>query len=129
MTPGIIESSELDVGPFATVIAPVVRIALSPLASVNGVPIFSAGISAAFGSFRSKSSSALLFLFASESTSVTGISSPEPQAPSAALMSIVAKPKPTTTLFDTSLYRTVADCPLRDVGVDRMSKLALSDSS
>jgi len=68
-----------------------------PRASVAGVPILSAGINATSGLLTSRSSSALVFLLASESTSVTAISSPEFHTPFVgAAKASVPNPKPTT---------------------------------
>jgi len=74
---------------------------LSP--SVNGSPVVKAGINVTFGSLTSRSSSALLFLLASPSTSVTGISSPEFHSASVGVIVIVAKSNPISTVFGVSL--------------------------
>ncbi len=67
--------------------------------NVNGVPIRSDGMSETSGLLKSKSSSDLLFLFASVSVSMTGNSSPEFHSASAAAISTLANPNPTTMLL------------------------------
>ena len=59
-------------------------------ANVYGSPVLSAGINATLTLFKSKSSSALLFLLASPSTMTTGISSPEVHSASVGCISTVA---------------------------------------
>ena len=59
-------------------------------ANVYGSPVLSAGINATLTLFKSKSSSALLFLLASASTMTTGISSPEVHSASVGCISTVA---------------------------------------
>jgi len=76
-------------------------VSTSPI--VNGSPVLSAGINVTFGLSTSKSSSALLFLLASPSTTMTGISSPEVHSSSTGWMSIVAKSNPTRTVIGDSL--------------------------
>jgi len=78
-------------------------VALMSSPNVNGSPVDNDGIKVTFGSFKSRSSSALLFLLLSPSTKTIGISSPEFHSSSPGCMSIVAKSNPTRTVAGVSL--------------------------
>ena len=69
----------------------------------NGSPVDKDGISGTSGSKRSRSSSTLLFRFASVSTKTIGISSPEFHSSSVGWISILPNPNPTRTVFGVSL--------------------------